>query len=127
MTGYELYLSALDICGLRNAKGEEDEDLNDLKSRSLNLINLLLDETLWLERYLKNDSSLSAVHLEALEEELTVDPLISGCVLAFGLASMLTAEEDPNFSLRLYERYKLNTAIVQRSSVSKRHPIEEMY
>lgn len=127
MTGYELYLSALDICGLRNAQGEEDEDLNDLKSRSLNIINLLLDETLWLERHLKNNKNLNSVHLSALEEELAVDPLISGCVLPFGLAAMLIADEATDFSIMLYERYKLNTAIVQRSFISKRHPVEEMY
>lgn len=127
MTGYELYLIALDICGLRNSLGEEDEDLNDLKSRSLSLINLLLDETLWLERHLKNDSTIKTVHLNALEEELSVDTLISGCVLPFGLAAMLIADEAPDFSVSLYNRYKLNTAIVQRSFISKRHPIEEMY
>lgn len=127
MTGKELYDLALQLLGFKNADGSENPDCMDLSSRAVSLTNILLAETLWLDRILKKDGEAVAEYLRTDRDEIACHSLLANGVLPYGLAALLVAEEDDRTYKIMYERYLLGIKELKEAAVGARHEIDDCY
>ena len=126
MTGNQLFERALDLLGLRNENAQAPSDTDDLKSRALTLINVVLAESSSLDcRIRKTEHTVKAV--SSLEEELDCADIVLQSVLPYGLARLLILGEDDALAgsmTRLYEEAK-RSAI--KFGKAKAESITEVY
>ncbi len=130
MTGNEVLDLALDLCGLAHggAEGESGlrEDLKDLRSRSLGLMNLLITELTPLsERVVR--STLVPKKLTTLADEVPLPQNVAESLLPYRLAAALIAEEDSEMAnaLLLYAREARAALLADGKSTA--HGIVEVY
>lgn len=127
ITAKELYDIALNLLGFKNDDGSDNRDCDDLATRSVSLINVLIAETLWLDRKLKKSPNEGAVYITAEDEALFCHSLLCTGVLPYGLAALLVAGEDEDLYKMMYERYLTALKDLEGGTVGTRHEIDDCY
>lgn len=127
MTGQTVYELALQLLACKNTDGSDSADCNDYASRAPALISILLAENLKTDRLLRNDYRVRTAPLEELGDKIACHELIAYGVLPFGLASLLVADEDPDLSHTLYERYLINIKNIKESVAAITRKIDDCY
>lgn len=126
MTGRDIFERALDLCALRGASDSLPDDVGDLESRAVGLLNTLAGEYHALdERLFKTERRM--VFLNGLEETVDMHNGICSAVLPYRLASLLIAEEDKELYTVL--QYHANDAAnrLLKDGTARRHYIVEVY
>ncbi len=130
MTGNEVLDTALDLCGLARGgeRGESElrEDLKDLQSRSLGLLNLLITELTPLSERVER-STLVPKRLKTLADEVPLPKNVTETLLAYRLAAALIAEEDPELAGALLTYARESRLALLADGKSKTHSITEVY
>lgn len=127
MTVNELYNSALELLALKNSDGSENEDCADYGNRALGLVNLLLAETLWLDRIIKRDNSVMPVYVNETSAPLQCNDTLARAVLPYGLAALLVADDDVAMHKLMTERYQNAAKTLKEEAGSIRHDIADCY
>lgn len=100
MTANELFISALDLCGLRREDGGLPADISDLSQRALSLINLLLAENSSLDSRIKKEEHTVAAVTD-MSDTLEVTDIVAFSVLPYGLARLLMLGEDDELATQM--------------------------
>ncbi len=104
MTGKQIYDRAVALLGLGN------EDVAYYEEFALHCLNQMLADTLWQENALRNAKGMPALtavpKLSELNAELPYDAAMTDECFAYGLAALLTAEEDIDAYRRMQEAYE---------------------
>ncbi|MBQ3196240.1 MAG: hypothetical protein IJB65_07235 [Clostridia bacterium] len=127
MTGKDIYDLALEILGYKNADGSDNEDCTDYLNRAVGLINILIAETLWLDRLLRQDKTAAPVYIHSVEDAVRCNGRLARGVLPFGLAALLAMEEDIQLYDRLYKRYLEEINGIKEEVAAVRHDICDCY
>ncbi|MBE6677444.1 MAG: hypothetical protein E7597_01435 [Ruminococcaceae bacterium] len=127
MTGKDIYDLAIELLGYKNADGSDNADCEDYLNRSVGLINILLAETLWLDRLLRQDKSASPVYISSVGDTVRCNGRLARGVLPFGLAAMLAMEEDIQLYDRLHKRYTDEINRTKEEVAGIRHDICDCY
>lgn len=127
MKGKVIYDMAANLLGVKTVDGGDHADCTDYLSRAPDLINILIAETMYLDRRLKGDSEAEAVYISGLESEIAQDERLCYGVMPYGLAALLIAEEDGELYKIMREQYLLAVRRLEEAVVGKRHPIEDRY
>lgn len=127
MTGQSVYNLAVQLLACKNTDGSDSADCNDYISRAPALISILLAENLKIDRLLRNDYSVRPMPLEDLNDKINCHELVAYGILPFGLASLLVADEDPELSHSLYERYLINIKSIKESVAAITRRIDDCY
>ncbi len=126
MKAIKLFTTALDLIGIYNDGEKLPADTEDLKQRSVSLINLLLAENAVLDGSLrKTDAEIK--YIQQLEDEILCSDIIVNSVLPYGLARLLVLGEDDAISNELYRMYVTSQENAKRFVKAITHPIEEVY
>lgn len=126
MTGKQLFEISLDLLGLKNENGDIPSDTDDLGSRALALINILLAENSILDSRIKRQEHTVRT-LVSLDTELGVSDIVASTVLPYGLAALLMLGEDDGLAdsmQRLYNEARINAL---KFGKAKAEPITEVY
>ena len=130
MTGNEVFQAALDLCGLAHGgeSGESAlrEDLKDLQSRSLGLLNLLITELTPLSERVER-STLIPKKLNTLADDVPLPEKVAGALLPYRLAAALIAEEDGELAGALLTYAREARAALLSDGKSNTHSITEVY
>ncbi len=124
MTGNQLLEAALDLIAARGSDSLLPDSCADYKARALNIINICLAETAFINGVLL-DTEPFIPHIDALTDDINLHPTVSYAVLPFGIASYLLLDEDSGLSDRLLSAYRRETDRAGRLCRGKRHPISE--
>lgn len=127
MTGRGIYELAIQLLACKNSNGSDNPDCADYVSRAPALISILLAENLKTDRLLRNDYSVRSLPISHLDEKVNCHDLVSHGILPFGLASLLVADEDPELSHSLYERYLINIKNIKETVTAISHQIADCY
>lgn len=126
MTGNELLNMSLDLLGLRDSDGNLTSDVDDLKQRSVSLINIVIAENAEIDnRIRKGEHSVRSI--ETLDDIIDCTEIIARSVLPYGLARLLSVGEDDALSnslAKLYEDARRNAVRFGKARVK---PIAEVY
>ena len=126
MKAIELFAASLNLLGIY-ADGEKlPDDTEDLKYRSVALINILLAENALLDSRLRK-SDLKITQITNLDEDLICSDVMANSVLPYGLARLLVLGEDDSLSNELYRLYIESRENARRFIKANVHPIEEVY
>ena len=124
LTGRTIFERALSLCGLRGSGDALPSDLADLEVRGLDFLNGLIAENTMLNRRLTGH-----VHplqeLTGLEETVALSERLCA-VLAYGLAALMMAEEDPSLYGILDARYRAGRQQLLADGKSRVHAIREV-
>ena len=127
MTGMDVFERALDLCALRGTGADDlPTDLEDLRLRSLGLINLLLSELRPLDERLTGEKR-RIQEMNSLHETVDLCEGISMGLLPYALAAMLIAEEDPDLYGVLTARVQEVRRSLLADGKTRRHGIVEVY
>lgn len=110
MTGSELFIKALDICGLRQGEFDLPTDTNDLQKRALSLINIILAENSILDSKIRKTEH-KVIGISSLEDNIDCSQIVAEAVLPYGLAKLLMLGDDDNLAEsfgKIYEAGKKN-------------------
>lgn len=126
MTGRDIFERALDLCALRGESASLPDDVDDLKSRAVGLLNTLAGEYHALDERLFR-AKRRMVFLHGLEETVDMHDGICSAVLPYHLAALLIAEEDKELYTVL--QYHANDAAnrLLKDGTARRHYIVEVY
>lgn len=127
MTGKEIYDLAAELLACKNADGSDNADCNDYVSRAPGLINILLAETLWLDRLLRQDKSVMPVYIRSVDDAVRCNGVLARSVLPYGLAALLAMEEDVQMYDRLHSRYREEISRIKEEVAGVRHDIGDCY
>lgn len=127
MTGKALYDSALALLACKNADGTDNPDCLDFSTRSVGLINILLAETLWLDRSLKKEATVEPGYITDLENDLLCHTLLATAALPYGLAALLVADEDEGLYNLMYTRFLKATHDLKETVSGTRHETDDCY
>lgn len=110
MTGQELFMKALDICGLRRGEFDLPTDIDDLQTRALSLINAVLAENSILDSKIRKTEH-TVLNITAMEEQIDCSQIVAEAVLPYGLARLFMYGDDDALAdilTRIYEEAKKN-------------------
>lgn len=127
MTGLEIYNLAADLLACKNPDGSSNPDCTDYVSRAPALLSILLAENIRLDRLLRNDRSARPLPVSSLDDELECHEILGHCVLPYGLASLLVADESPEMAQRLYRRYLMSIETVRGAVAAVFNQIGDCY
>lgn len=126
MTGNRLFSSALDILGLQGDGADAPSDTDDLRSRALTLINIVLAENSELDcRVRKCEHTVKSI--EAMDDEIDFSEIVSATVLPYALARLLVIGEDDALASTLTSLYGEARRNALRFGKPKAEPIREVY
>ncbi len=127
MTGRAIYNLAAQLIACKNTDGTDNADCNDYLTRAPSLISILLAENIKIDRMLRNDYQARPLPISELDERVNCHELVAYGILPFGLASLLVADEDPELSHSLYEKYLNNIKNIKESVTAITHKIDDCY
>lgn len=126
MTGQDIFITALDLCGLLKENAELPSDVADLKQRAVSLLNIIIAENAVLDGRIKRvEHKVSKIN--KLEDTVDCCDILCSSVLPYGLARLMMIGEDDALAAdfnKLYSEARLN-AILFGKAVTK--PITEVY
>lgn len=123
MTGRTIFERALSLCDLRGAGAALPADLADLEVRGLDFLNVLIAENVMLDRRLTGEVR-PLQEVASLEETVALSEKLCA-LLAYGMASLLMAEEDPSLCGILDARYRAARNALLADGKSRVHAIRE--
>ena len=126
MTGNQLYELSLDLLGLKGENGQITSDSEDLASRSLSLINVLLAENSSLDCRIKRCEH-TVYRIDSLEDEIGFTDVVASTVLPYGLAYLLMLGEDDPLAISMQRLYEKARSEALRFGKAKAEPITEVY
>jgi hypothetical protein len=126
MAGNQLYELSLDLLGLKSENGQITSDSEDLASRSLSLINVLLAENSSLDCRIKRCEH-TVYRIDSLEDEIGFTDIVASTVLPYGLAHLLMLGEDDPLALSMKGLYEKARTEALRFGKAKAEPITEVY
>lgn len=126
MKGQEIFERALDLCALRGETGNEPNDVGDLKTRAVGILNVLFGEMHSLEERLTGRIR-PYFRLHSLEESVDLCEDICASVLPYRLAALLIAEEDSELYSVLIDHAKAAANALLAGGKTYRHGIVEVY
>lgn len=127
MTGRDIYDLAADLLACKNADGSDSPDCTDYVSRAPALLSILLAENIHVDRLLRDNREARPLPVSSLDDELECHDILGRCVLPYGLASLLVADEDPELSQQLYRRYLMSIETVKGTAVAVFKQIGDCY
>ena len=126
MTGQELFLKALDICGLRQGESDLPSDIEDLETRALSLINVILAENAVLDSKIrKTEHYISSIR--SMEETINCSKIIAELVLPYGLAKLMMLGDDDALAESLGRIYEDAKKTALTFGKARRENIAEVY
>ncbi len=126
MTGTQLVNSAYSLLGLINSQGAPSIDTDDLQTRALALINLLLAENSELDCRIRRIEH-SVCTLDTLDSVIDMSDIVTESVLPYGLASLFMLGEDDGLASELGRAYSEARKSALRFGKAKISPITEVY
>lgn len=126
MTGQELFEKALDLCGLHKNEYDLPADTQDLKSRAVNLINILLSENASLDCRIKRTEH-TVKSINSLEESLDFTEIVENAVLPYGLARLFLMGEDDVLANQMALFYENGKKTALSFGKAKHEEITEVY
>lgn len=126
MTGYELYITALDLLGLRENEYNLPSDTADLKAKALSVINIILAENSELDCRIKKVEH-SVTTISSLDDRIDMSDVLLYSVLPYGVARLMSLGEDDQLSAELNRLYSEAKAKAIRFGKAKIQPITEVY
>lgn len=127
MTGKDVYDLAAELLACKNVNGSDNPDCEDYLNRSVGLLNILLAETLWLDRLLRKDKNALPVYINRIDDTVHCNGRLARGVLPYGLAALLALEEDAELYDRLYSRYLAEANKIKEEVVGTCHSIHDCY
>ncbi len=126
MRGQDIFERAMDLCALRGSEGTIPADTDDLKARSVGLLNILMGELRNVEERLTGrNCPYFCIH--SLEESIPLCDSLCTCVLPYRLAALLVAEEDRELCDMLMSHGERAQKDLFAHGTSRRHAIVEVY
>ncbi len=104
MTGNELLISSLDLCGLLKENSEIPNDANDLKQRALSLINIVIAENSVIDSRIRR-AEHTVARIKTLDDVIDCSDIISHSVLPYGLARLFMLGEDDSLASSFNKLY----------------------
>ncbi len=125
MTGRELFIFAMDLCGLLD-QGGVCKDTSDLEQRALSMINILLAENAISDcKIRKIEHTVPRLH--SLDDLIDCCDIICYSVLPYGLARLLMLGEDDDLASDMDKLYGRAREKAESFGRAKRHSITEVY
>lgn len=93
MTGRELLIYSLNLCGLMKNNAEIPNDAKDLEQRSVSLINIVIAENAVTDCRIRKIPH-SVARIRTLEDVIDCSDIICRSVLPYGLARLFMLGED---------------------------------
>ncbi len=126
MTGNDLIKIAFDLLALTSVDGTFPSDTEDLKARSVSLINIVISENAELDgRIRKTEHSVNLI--TSLDDVIDCSEIVAQSVLPYGLARLLIVGEDDALASSFAFLYNEAKQKAIRFGKAKTHPIEEAY
>lgn len=110
MTGQEIFVYALDLCGLVKENSEIPSDAADLKQRAVSLLNIVIAENAVIDGRIKK-AEHKVAKISSLEDTVDCCDIICSSVLPYGLARLMMLGEDDRLAAdfnKLYSEARLN-------------------
>ena len=126
MTGYEVLIMALDLCGLTKEDREPANDTTDLQTRSLTLLNITLAECSSLDCRIRKTEH-EVLKAETMVDKLKCSDIVAKSVLPYGLARLLMIGEDDNMAADFNKLYISAQENALAFGKAKSHEIKEVY
>ncbi len=126
MTGNQLFVTALDILGLRTPDGDIPADAADMEERALSLINMLLAENSALDCRI-TETEQKVKQIASMSDTIPFCDIICAAVLPKGLAKLLCDGEDDTLAAMLAADYSAARTEALRFGNARREPIAEVY
>ncbi len=127
MVANKIYIMALQLLGFTNSDGTESADCLDLRNRAADLINILIQENLPIDRVLCGEPDKEAVMIASLEDTVSSHETLLYTLYPFGLAALLVNADDAALYKELYAKYSENKKRIVEKLPSVRHGIEDCY
>lgn len=126
MTGARLFDIALDLLSLKDASGNTPCDVDDLKARSLSLINVVIAENSLLDcKISRSEHEIKSI--ASLGDEINMTDAVVQTVLPYALARLLILGEDDALSSEMARLYLASRDNALKFGKSLPHPISEVY
>ena len=126
MTGKELMLYSMDLCGLLDENGEACNDTKDLQQRALSLINITLAENGILDCNIRKiKHSIPRIH--RLDDPIDCSDVICYRVLPYGVARLMMLGEDDALAADFGRLYSQGQESAARFGKAVTHQIKEVY
>lgn len=104
MTGNELLLSSLDLCGLLKENSVIPHDARDLKQRAVSLINIVIAENAVIDCRIRK-SEHTVARITSLDDVIDCSDVICRSVLPYGLARLFMLGEDDSLASSFNKLY----------------------
>ena len=126
MTGARLFDIALDLLSLKDASGNTPCDVDDLRARSLSLINTVIAENSLLDcKISRSEHEIKSI--TSLGDEINMTDVVVQTVLPYALARLLILGEDDSLANEMARLYLASRDNALKFGKARPHPISEVY
>ena len=126
MTGLDLYEISLDLLGLKGEDGNAPSDTDDLRTRALSLINILIAENAVLDCRIRRCEH-EIKRISTLDDEIELIDIVAFGALPYGLASLLMLGEDDALAVSMRALYEKARSEALKFGKARITPITEVY
>ncbi len=104
MTGQELFIYAMDLCGLMREDSAIPSDAADLQQRAVSLINIVIAENAILDSRIRKIEH-SVARITELTDRIDCCDIIAYSVLPYGLARLMMLGDDDALAADMNKLY----------------------